>query len=115
MRAIGLMSGTSLDGVDAALMDTDGEVITAFGPSLYRPYSDGERTLLRAALAAGSGISERTDRSGVLAEAENLINTTHAETVENLLKDAGLRAELIDVVGFHGQTVIHKPADKLTV
>lgn len=115
MRAIGLMSGTSLDGVDAALIETDGEAIQAFGPSLYRPYSETERGLLRAALAAGPDITERSDRSGVLGEAEVLINESHAETVENLLKIAGVRAAQIDVVGFHGQTVIHKPALKLTV
>lgn len=109
------MSGTSLDGVDAALIETDGEVVEAFGPSLYRPYSEAERAVLRAALAAGTAVSDRVDRSGVLAKAEALINATHAETVENLLKIAGVRAGNIDVIGFHGQTVVHKPAEKLTV
>jgi anhydro-N-acetylmuramic acid kinase len=115
MRAIGLMSGTSLDGVDAALIETDGESIRDFGPSLYRPYTESERQVLRSALAAGAAVTERGDRSGVLAEAEALINTTHAETVENLLKVAGMRAGTVDVVGFHGQTIIHKPAERLTV
>ncbi|WP_420825543.1 anhydro-N-acetylmuramic acid kinase [Terrihabitans soli] len=109
------MSGTSLDGVDAALIETDGEAIEAFGPSLYRPYSEAERGLLRAALAAGTEITERSDRTGILGEAETLINQSHAETVENLLKMAGVRPSHVDVVGFHGQTVIHKPAIKLTV
>jgi anhydro-N-acetylmuramic acid kinase len=109
------MSGTSLDGVDAALIETDGEAIEAFGPSLYRPYSEAERTLLRAALVAGPAVTRRDDRSGVLGEAEALINETHAETVENLLKIGGLRPAHIEVVGFHGQTVIHKPALRLTV
>ena len=115
MRAIGLMSGTSLDGVDAALIETDGETIRDFGPSLYRPYTESERVVLRAALAAGGAVTERSDRSGVLAEAEALINATHAETVENLLKVAGVRAVTVDVIGFHGQTIIHKPAERLTV
>ena len=50
VRAIGLMSGTSLDGVDVALIETDGERIAQFGPTGYRPYSDDEQTLLRQAL-----------------------------------------------------------------
>ena len=44
------MSGTSLDGVDVALIETDGERIAGFGPTGYRPYSDAERALLRQAL-----------------------------------------------------------------
>jgi anhydro-N-acetylmuramic acid kinase len=48
--AIGLMSGTSLDGVDVALIETDGERIAQFGPTGYRPYSDHEQPLLRQAL-----------------------------------------------------------------
>ena len=51
LKAIGLMSGTSLDGVDVALIETDGERIGAFGPTGYRAYSDSERDLLRKALA----------------------------------------------------------------
>ena len=51
VRAIGLMSGTSLDGVDVALIETDGDRVAGFGPTGYRPYADAERALLREALA----------------------------------------------------------------
>jgi 1,6-anhydro-N-acetylmuramate kinase len=62
VRAIGLMSGTSLDGVDVALIETDGERIVAFGPTGYRPYSDAEQALLRQALQQGAGLTDRGAR-----------------------------------------------------
>ena len=86
-RAIGLMSGTSLDGVDVALLDTDGETIAAFGPTGYRPYSDAERNLLLRALAEGKSLTDRNDRPGVLAEAEALVTDLHAEAVFSFLEN----------------------------
>ena len=70
MRAIGLMSGTSMDGVDVALIESDGETVQLFGPSGYRPYSDDERKILRQGLADALGIADRAERPGVLADAE---------------------------------------------
>jgi anhydro-N-acetylmuramic acid kinase len=109
------MSGTSLDGVDAAVIETDGERIEAFGPVEYRPYRESERAVLRQALAEAVTLTDRAARPGILAEAEALTTRVHAETVEELLLRRGLKAADIAVVGFHGQTVIHKPAKKLTV
>jgi anhydro-N-acetylmuramic acid kinase len=115
MRAIGLMSGTSTDGVDVALIETDGERISGFGPVGYRPYSDDERALLRRALADGASLADRTARPGVLAEAENFVTRVHAETVEAFLETETIDKADIAVVGFHGQTVLHRPEAKLTV
>jgi anhydro-N-acetylmuramic acid kinase len=115
LRAIGLMSGTSLDGVDIAMLDTDGETIAAFGPAGYRPYTEDERDLLRQALSAGKALTGRTGRPGVLAAAEALITQTHAETVLAFLESNDIDRGTIDVVGFHGQTVLHKPQARLTV
>ncbi len=115
MRAIGLMSGTSLDGVDAALITSDGEKIENFGPTFYRPYGEAERAVLRRALAEAMSLTERSARPGVLAEAEVLVTRAHAEAVEGLLAGAGIRRAAVDVVGFPGQTVLHRPKQKLTI
>ena len=115
VRAIGMMSGTSLDGVDIALIETDGERVAGFGPTGYRPYSDDERALLRRALAEGARLSERSARPGVLAEAEEFVTGAHAETVEAFLEAEGIDPAGVAVVGFHGQTVLHKPSAGLTV
>lgn len=115
VRAIGLMSGTSLDGVDVALIETDGERIAAFGPAGYRPYADPERDLLRRALVEGAALTDRWARPGVLKEADAFVTAVHAEAVESFLRDNGIDRAGIDIVGFHGQTVIHRPEKRLTV
>lgn len=109
------MSGTSLDGVDVALIETDGVKIAAFGPVGYRPYSDAERALLRQALAEGAGLTDRAARPGVLAEAEQFVTRVHGEAVEAFLAAENIAKADVAVVGFHGQTVLHRPQDRLTV
>lgn len=115
MTAIGLMSGTSLDGVDVALIETDGKRVKSFGPSGYRPYSEGERGLLRQALAEAVDLSQRDARPGVLREAERAVTIAHAEAVAAFTAQNGITRENVDIVGFHGQTVLHRPAQKMTV
>jgi anhydro-N-acetylmuramic acid kinase len=109
------MSGTSLDGVDVALIETDGESIAAFGPTAYRPYADHERELLLDALAAGKSLTGRDQRPGVLARADAFVTRSHAETVFAFLENASIDRRTVDIVGFHGQTVLHKPVARLTV
>ncbi|MBB96764.1 MAG: anhydro-N-acetylmuramic acid kinase [Rhodobacteraceae bacterium] len=93
LRALGAMSGTSLDGVDAAVIETDGHVITGFGETAYRPYTPEERKILRAALGLWSGPQ-------VDAAAE-VIDAAHATLLTEF--------DNIDLVGFHGQTLAHAP------
>jgi len=115
LTAIGLMSGTSLDGVDVALIETDGKRVQAFGPSGYRPYTDVERRLLLQALTEAVHLQEREARPGILLEAERVVTTAHAEAVASFKAQNRITSEDIDIVGFHGQTVLHRPADKMTV
>ena len=115
MRAIGLMSGTSMDGVDVALIDTDGEGAIAFGPKGFFPYVAADRALLRSALADAIAIERRDDRPNHLSRAEAMVTDRHAEAVEHFLAEHELPAGSIDLVGFHGQTVLHRPEARMTV
>ena len=115
MTAIGLMSGTSLDGVDVALIETDGKRVERFGPSGYRPYTDKERGLLRQALTEAIDLPQRDARPGILREAERTVTIAHAEAVASFIAQNRITCEDIDIVGFHGQTVLHRPAQKMTV
>ena len=109
------MSGTSLDGVDVALIETDGERIAHFGPSGYRPYADNEQALLRQALAQGVALTDRAARPDVLAEADDFVTRVHAETVEAFLETEHIDKSDVAIIGFHGQTVLHRPGQRLTV
>src|SRR5258706_2838371 len=115
VTAIGLMSRTSLDGVDVALIETDGRQVRAFGPSGYRPYTDGERVLLRQALTEAVNLPKRDARPGILREAEHAVTVAHAEAVAAFTAQNHPSREDVDIVGFHGQTVLHRPAQKMTV
>src|SRR5664279_1517529 len=115
MTAIGLMSGTSLDGVDVALIETDGRRVQAFGPTGYRSYSAEERHLLRQALAEAVNLPQRDARPGVLREAERAVTMAHAEAVAAFTAQHRISREDVDIVGFHGQTVLHRPERNMTV
>ena len=115
LTTLGLMSGTSLDGVDVALIETDGKQVKAFGPSGYRPYTERERGLLRQALTEAVHLPQRDARPGILREAEQAVTIAHAEAVAAFIAQHHMTPEDIDIVGFHGQTVLHRPEKRLTV
>jgi anhydro-N-acetylmuramic acid kinase len=115
LTAIGLMSGTSLDGVDVALIETDGRRVKSFGPSGYRPYTENERGLLRQALTEAVNLPQRDARPGILREAERAVTVAHAEAVAAFTAQHRITRENVDIVGFHGQTVLHRPEQKMTV
>ena len=109
---IGMMSGTSMDGVDAAILVTDGEAIAGTGPTLFRPYAEDEKALLRKALVEARTIGDRSSRPAALREAEAMVTEAHAEVATTLRRNFGKPVQLI---GFHGQTVFHAPERRLTV
>jgi anhydro-N-acetylmuramic acid kinase len=115
LKALGLMSGTSLDGIDVALLETDGEDMVVRGPAATYPYRPDRQAVLQEAIAAAKHLESRTARPGMLAEAERALTQWHAEAVERFVAQTGIALREIDVIGFHGQTVIHRPERRLTV
>jgi anhydro-N-acetylmuramic acid kinase len=106
--AIGLMSGTSLDGIDAALVKTDGYETVEVLAGVSIPYDDELREKLRACLG------RQQDGDGYISLAERDMTTAHAAAVDWLLGQAGLHPNEVDIIGFHGQTVFHDPDNRFT-
>src|SRR5690242_18993786 len=102
-QALGLMSGTSLDGIDVAAMRTDGHRHVIPGPALTVPYPAAFRERLRSILG---GVGPRTDVAAVEAE----LTRSHAAAV------AQFRAEywdlMVELIGFHVHTILHRPAER---
>ncbi|GAB4530018.1 MAG: anhydro-N-acetylmuramic acid kinase [Parvularculaceae bacterium] len=107
LTAIGLMSGTSLDGVDAALLRADGERVAEFGPADVTPYAAETRDIIQAATRAAL---EGRLNAPEIAEAAKAVTRDHIEAVRAFMTAHGLAPREIDVIGFHGQTILHRPA-----
>ena len=101
-RAVGLMSGTSLDGIDVAAIETDGRDRVIAGPAMTLPYSREFRERLRSVLGS----------VGPVSEVERELTDLHAAAVQQFLHEHPVAA--VDVVGFHGHTILHCPAERRT-
>lgn len=105
--ALGLMSGTSLDGVDAAIIRTDGEAITEMGPSLTIPYESELRERIRGVLGAEK-------LAGASAGVARAVTRAHAEAVQALFAQSKFPQQELKVIGFHGHTILHRPDAGIT-
>ena len=103
-RALGLMSGTSLDGVDVALIETDGERVLGFGPALERPFAEGVRAELREATEAALAWGFEGPMPNSLGRASDIVDRVHIAAIEDFVAEHGRG---FDVIGYHGQTVLH--------
>lgn len=104
LRVIGLMSGTSLDGVDAAQIETDGERVAAFGPALTLPYDPALRSAIREILDRAPSLEPEDPQ---LLAVTRRLTEVHAEAVRALDTP-------FDLIGFHGQTILHEPSRRRT-
>ncbi|WP_174280274.1 anhydro-N-acetylmuramic acid kinase [Sphingomonas bacterium] len=113
MRVLGFMSGTSLDGVDAAILDTDGVAVTGLGPALLLPFTQAEREVLLRATADALRTDGAEPAPASFGEASRTIVAAHVRAARALL--ARPEAGTIELIGFHGQTVLHRPERGLSI
>lgn len=105
MLALGLMSGTSLDGIDASIIDTDGIRVNKVVANYHLPYSNNFKARLKQALKIQQASPELIHELTVL----------HARIVESILQTCNMSHSDIEVIGFHGQTITHQPEKQYTL
>ena len=106
--AIGLMSGTSMDGIDAALIETDGDGVARPLDFLFQPYDETMRAKLRRAIELALAMDAPAFHSEIEAISLDL-TVAHDDAVSALLEQAGVGPDDIELIGFHGQTIAHRP------
>lgn len=109
--AVGLMTGTVLDGyIDVALLKSDGERIEEFGHYSLEPYTEGTVDLLKETLQVALEWQFNGPEPAIFASTEQRITEEQSEAVSTVLGRDGLKPEDISVIGFHGQSVLHRAA-----
>lgn len=108
LTAIGLMSGTSMDGIDVALISSDGFSVEKENQFLFYPYSKIFQNKLRKL------IENPNLDSKLSLEVAYQLTQIHIRAVQEFLEKYNLKAKDIDLIGFHGHTILHRPEKKLT-
>jgi anhydro-N-acetylmuramic acid kinase len=106
--AVGAISGTSMDGIDVALIRSDGEARLEAGPGATYPYP------AEVAAALRSVVADPARAAGPLAELEAAVTDAHVAAVERFLREFAIDRSEVEIVGLHGQTVLHRPRERFT-
>jgi anhydro-N-acetylmuramic acid kinase len=109
MRVLGFMTGTSLDAVDMAVLDTDGQAIIRLGPAGERALSPSVRAIVEEAIVAARDWPTGAVEPEVFARAGAAIAAEHLAAAGEFLAEHGLSPRDLDLVGVHGQTILHEP------
>ena len=114
MRVLGFMTGTSLDAVDMAVLETDGREIHAFGPAGERKLSEATRDVVLEATRQALGWVRGTPEPVIFRHTAEMVAEEHYAAAEAFLLANNLSWPDIDLIGMHGQTVFHeRPKDGL--
>ena len=108
MRVLGFMTGTSLDAVDMAVLETDGEAIQAFGPAGERKLTDATRDLLLDATHQALKWARGEPEPAIFAQAREVVAREHFAAAQSFIAEHGLTWDDLDLLGMHGQTVLHE-------
>lgn len=108
-RAIGVISGTSMDGIDVSIVETDGDMMVKPGPGRTFPYPDALRKCLQDLIAEPARA-----RSEPLHDLEEAVTETHIGAIRRFMEETGIAADEVGLIGFHGQTVYHRPEIRFT-
>ena len=107
--ALGLMSGTSMDGVDCALINSDGTTAKAMGYPVHMAYSPDLRHEISQAMERALSLENPSEQNDAMDGLTRTLTLIHGRAVEEILRKNNLKAGDIDIIGFHGQTLAHRP------
>lgn len=109
LKAIGVISGTSMDGIDVSIVETDGETLVRPGAGNTFPYPEDLRKTLQALIAEPARA-----QSEPLEDLEQAVTQAHVSAIRRFMRDEGIPATEVSLIGFHGQTVYHRPEVRFT-
>jgi len=109
MKAIGVISGTSMDGIDVSIVETDGDTVVRPGAGQTYPYPDDLRRELLELIAEPARA-----QSEPLENLDSAVTDAHVGAIRRFMSENGINPAEVGLIGFHGQTVYHRPEIRFT-